>query len=530
MHIKRVIINNYRILRSADISFANGTNIIVGNNDSGKSTLLEAINLALTGQIGGRSIRYQLHPWLFNREAVQAYARQVAESGVSAAAPPEILIELYLAPSPDLERLRGSNNTRQEDCPGLKMRISLDTSCATIYSDYISRENNITTLPIEYYSATWLSFANEIVNSRFLALKVQSVDPARIMFERGANRYLLEVIDNHLSKEQRVDLSLGYRKLKEDFIQKEEVRSINQELEARSSEFSQKKVSIALDSIGTRSWEDGLLPHLDDIPMPLAGKGEQAASKIWMAMHRESATNVFLVEEPENHLSFSRLNQLVDEISRETSGKQLIVTTHSNFVINKLSIEKTIMFNRGESASLSTLSEGTRQYFRKLPGHDTLRMILSKRAILVEGPSDELVVQRAYVAEYGRMPLSDGVDVISVRALAFLRFLEISSLLNTRTCVVTDNDGSLEKLREKYGDHIRRPCDTISIHFSDDEALPSLEPQIVAANPLQRMNSILGRSDSTKESLVQWASNKKTKRSLRFAFSTGMARLPFQIT
>ena len=35
-------------------------------------------------------------------------------------------------------------------------------------------------------------------------------------------------------------------------------------------------------------------------------------------------------------------------------------------------------------------------YFKKLPGYDTLRLVLAKRVILVEGPSDELVVQRAY--------------------------------------------------------------------------------------------------------------------------------------
>src|ERR1700677_1154493 len=59
----------------------------------------------------------------------------------------------------------------------------------------------------------------------------------------------------------------------------------------------------------------------------------------------------------------------------------------------------------------------------RLPGHDTLRMILARRAILVEGPSDELIVQAAYVKHHGKMPLDDGVDVISVNSLAFPRLL-----------------------------------------------------------------------------------------------------------
>ena len=39
-------------------------NIIVGNNECGKSTLLEAIHLALSGQLNGRPIQTELHPHL----------------------------------------------------------------------------------------------------------------------------------------------------------------------------------------------------------------------------------------------------------------------------------------------------------------------------------------------------------------------------------------------------------------------------------------------------------------------------------
>lgn len=84
----------------------------------------------------------------------------------------------------------------------------------------------------------------------------------------------------------------------------------------------------------------------------------------------------------------------------------------------------------------------------RLPGHDTLRLILARRAILVEGPSDELIVQAAYVKRHGKMPLDDGVDVISVNSLAFRRFLEIAVLLDRVVAVVIDNDGKIGALFE----------------------------------------------------------------------------------
>ena len=52
--------------------------------------------------------------------------------------------------------------------------------------------------------------------------------------------------------------------------------------------------------------------------------------------------------------------------------------------------------------------------------------MLAKRVILVEGPSDEVVIQRAYRdAHGGRLPIEDGVDVISVRGLQAKRFLDL---------------------------------------------------------------------------------------------------------
>jgi len=51
---------------------------------------------------------------------------------------------------------------------------------------------------------------------------------------------------------------------------------------------------------------------------------------------------------------------------------------------------------------LNDLLDSTKAYFKKLPGHDTLRMILAKRTILVEGPSDELIVTKAFLQKHGK--------------------------------------------------------------------------------------------------------------------------------
>ena len=124
MHITKVIIKNYRCLANSTIVLDKNLNIIVGNNECGKSTLLEAIHLALTGLLNGRPIQGKLHPFLFNAAAVSSYIKQLLAKVASP--PPTSLIELYFADEKDLAALKGTNNSTKDNVPGVTMRIEFN--------------------------------------------------------------------------------------------------------------------------------------------------------------------------------------------------------------------------------------------------------------------------------------------------------------------------------------------------------------------------------------------------------------------
>lgn len=132
---------------------------------------------------------------------------------------------------------------------------------------------------------------------------------------------------------------------------------------------------------------------------------------------------------------------LVAKIASKCEGKQVLVTTHSSYVLNKLGLDNLVLISPERGLRLRDLPPDTVDYFRKLSGFDTLRIVLSKSAILVEGPSDELIVQRAYHDQHGRLPIEDGIDVIDVGGLSAKRFLDIAHPLNRKVSVITDNDG-----------------------------------------------------------------------------------------
>lgn len=511
MTIERVIVRNYKALREADITLQPTLNIIVGDNESGKSTLLEAINLALRCQLNRRPAMQELHPFLLNAESVQEFAQ--SHNDGEPQSPPSILIELYFANIPELSDLKGTNNSDKIDVPGVSLSISLDPDFHEEYKEYVADTAQLSGVPIEYYKIIWHSFAGHPMSSRALPFRSAMIDPSVISNTYAANKYVLEIVRDYLTDKQKVGLALSYRKMRDVFLSDNNVAEINKELAGKTGEVTDKTLSVAMDTTTRASWETGVLPHLDNIPLTLVGKGEQNAIKIKLAIEAESSTDILLLEEPENHLSHANLNRLINHIDSRSADKQLIVTTHSSFVLNKLGVDHVLMFNGKSGIRLNELPLKTKKYFMRLPGHDTLRMVLSTRSILVEGPSDELIVQKAYKQTYGKMPLEDGVEVITVGSLAFKRFLDIAKLLEIDARVVTDNDSDANAVVEKYTDYVDLP--TIKICFDADEAYPTLEPQLLKATGRVKLNSILGKNFADDASLRDYMAKHKVDVALR---------------
>ncbi len=501
-------------------------NIIVGDNESGKSTLLEAINLALKCQLNRRPAAYELHPFLFNADAVDKFIN--AHKNGQPEAPPEILIELYFANDAAFADLKGINNSESLDQPGISLNICLDPDFSEQYQSYVADPTRLNTIPVEFYHIVWQSFAGHPMNPRALPIRSAMIDPSAISNTYAANKYVLEIVRDYLTKKQQVDLALTYRDMRDKFLSDDHVKEINKELADKSEIVSDKTLSVSMDTTTRASWETGVLPHLDDIPLTLVGKGEQNSVKIKLAMVASDDCTILLMEEPENHLTHANLNKLIKHIAGKSEGKQLIITTHSSFVLNKLGIENILMFNGETAITLDALPPPTKDYFKKLPGYDTLRLILSKRSILVEGPSDELVVQKADKQTHDKLPLENGVEVISVGALAFKRFLDIAKLLKIDARVVTDNDGNPNAVAAKYAEY--NEYGNIKICFDPDDTCQTLESQLLKVNGLEKLNSILGKSCQDDKSLLKhMGGNNKTETALKIFDTDETINIPSYI-
>lgn len=199
-----------------------------------------------------------------------------------------------------------------------------------------------------------------------------------------------------LTENEQKQLGIAYRLNKSNFSKEKSIENINKSLTEKSF-LKNKKISLNLTDIGLNNWKKELCLSIDNIPYTLSGKGTQNIVKINLALNKiKEKSDIILIEEPENHLSYSNMSNLVEDICKYKEGKQIFIVTHSNFIANKIGLKDLILVNEGNVLKFDSLTESTVQYFMKLPGFDTLRLILSNNPILVEGPSDELIVQKAY--------------------------------------------------------------------------------------------------------------------------------------
>ena len=111
--------------------------------------------------------------------------------------------------------------------------------------------------------------------------------------------------------------------------------------------------------------------------------------KTEMFMQQNIDVDILIIEEPENNLSYTNMSILISRLSDNTN-KQIFISTHSSFVANKMGLQNIHLVGEGNTKPFKELSKATYNYFIKLPGFNTLRVLLANKIILVEGPADEL--------------------------------------------------------------------------------------------------------------------------------------------
>lgn len=462
--IKKIRLINYKRFRNYTIEPNDRVNVLVGDNEMGKSSVLEAVDLVA----GGNSRRVEAIGLdrLINIDAVKEF---LAGDRVFDKLP-ALRIELYLELEQPDPFMNGKNNTDKVKCDGIRLVCSPNpdylteiTDALTAYPDYF---------PYDYYSIKFSTFADEGYTGYKKKLRVALIDSTNMNSEHATNDFVRRTYMQYTEtdKKERAQHKSAYRLLRNSFCSNS-LSALNGRLPADSN------YTFGLKSGNSMDLESDLMIYENDIGIDSKGTGRQVFVKTDFALERSGDNvDVVLIEEPENHLSPVNLRKLVQRVAETQSG-QLFITTHNSLISTRLELQNLLIMNiKGETqpTTLKDLREETAKYFMKTPPAGIVEFALATKTILVEGPSEYMLLERFYQSVTNHTPEDDNIHIIDVRGLSFLRYLEIANLTGSKVAIITDNDADYQKhCIDKYAVYLGEP--NISVFYDSDNTKNTFE-------------------------------------------------------
>jgi len=538
MHICKMEVQNYRSLRAFTIELK-PTTLIIGENNIGKTNLLNAISLILNNEI----ISYQkrgLSLSDFNYDTVQDFKKSVADLTVTSSEIdfPIITIEATFT---------DFNNDDEE---------------ALVSEWYADDTHKTATLKYEFYcnlmnKARWVNSIRDALpivavelegeeKEKAEQLRVDSVDlpildykykitaglggikpdsfqlaPIKIDFldalrdaktELSAsreNRLLYRILNNRDESEytdikssaDELNKAIGADKnalftIKNDITELLDVLSLE-------TDPSKKNINFSFSNLNLSELLKKISLEYGDKPINVENNGLGRNNLLYMALvlsHIQSKAKVpdfrlVAIEEPEAHISPILQKHFAESVTgngffNDKSNRQIILTSHSTHISSYLDVNNTVvMFNNKGNLDSHYLLSGiqndakgkrTKNYLRKWLNATNSIMFLSRRVIFVEGIAEQILIPKFFEIHFGSKPEKMNCQIVNVNGVAFRNFLTVvNNGYFIKSAVITDSD-SATKTKDR-AINLKKDFDGkhIQVCISDQT---TFEKELIAAN------------------------------------------------
>lgn len=299
-------------------------NILVGENEAGKSTILDAIKTVLNQQY--RNADKSVLRDLFNTQMVADF-----EANPSVKTLPRILVEVELALDPKSKtssyfygEVYGQRK-QQDEKFGIRFECKYDEELGTGMEQFILEKK----IPYEYYVLTWTTFANRPYQMIKRPMNFLSIDTTNSATAPSFNYYNRTLFTSRYDEATRAKAKNEFRAKLEDALEAANLPPISD-----NRKFGVDSKKVVLETI--------LSVYEDSIALENRGSGMESLIKTQIALDRANGLDVILMEEPENHLSFTTLRKMLQEISDQQDNSQIIVATHNNMIASRLNLNNVL--------------------------------------------------------------------------------------------------------------------------------------------------------------------------------------------
>lgn len=173
-----------------------------------------------------------------------------------------------------------------------------------------------------------------------------------------------------------------------------------------------------------------------------------AAELVLLQNEDERGLKLALIEELEAHLHPQAQLRLIDYLQKEQDNRQFIITTHSTTLGSKIDLKNLIICQADEvypmGSEFTELDESDYGFLQRFLDATKANLFFAKGVIIVEGDAENLLIPT--IAELIDRPLHrHGVSIVNVGSKALLRYAKIfkridDKKMNIKVSVITDLD------------------------------------------------------------------------------------------
>lgn len=171
---------------------------------------------------------------------------------------------------------------------------------------------------------------------------------------------------------------------------------------------------------------------LKDIPRGLGFNNALFMATELLLLGDDDALPLLMIEEPEAHLHPQMQYRLMDFLEKKAANVenpvQIIITTHSPNLASNVDLEKSIILNKGNAFSLrhecTELKPADYQFLRRFLDVTKSNLFFAKGVVIVEGDAESILLPT--LAELlGRSFSENGVSIVNVGSTGLFRYSRI---------------------------------------------------------------------------------------------------------
>ena len=440
MKFDSITIKNFRNFEDISIDLTN-KNILFGMNDVGKTNFLYALRF-----IFDKDIRKQ------NFNDTDYYKKKVDK-------PIEIIVAIDISDTEDAD----SQKLRAK----LKGAILTDQNTVYIKVKANYDEKEMVGVPVLFWGGDIEELEEMKVHGTFFEIDyvfnviyIDAYVDLYILFKKNANTLLVN------DKEQDKDILESINKTCDDLNSQisglSGIKTFEEKIAPEYKKFRHDDISVSVKSeIAVKGLYSNIVPYIkqdaDDSLYPTSGEGRKkllvyAIFDLLSKEEEEKKINIFLIEEPENHLHRSMQIALSHILFLDDKYQYLFMTTHSPYVLAEMDHVNLIrIYNEDKIASKSVLYTVPTKFKsqRKMLNRGLVEAIFADRVLLVEGPSENVLFGKV-LSEINPFYEADGIYILPVGGFGFMPYYQILDALQIDNIIKTDNDLRKIKGKEEY--------------------------------------------------------------------------------